>query len=110
MSNLVCRSNIKSNSEVSFCYHRHKHCSRCSSSGCILCKFVELRSWINISFDDLPMDIKPMIAVCDIWEKQFEEARTLNSNISDKPYDRQDSSSMDIDDGPTLIQSELLPR
>ncbi|CAF4844634.1 unnamed protein product, partial [Rotaria sp. Silwood2] len=99
----VCRNDIKSNVETSFCYHQHKHCSQCSSSGCILCKFIELRSWVNISFDDLPMDVKSIIVICDAWEKKFEEQQLLKSNNFSISYERQESS-MDIDDSQIPIQ------
>ncbi|CAF2756279.1 unnamed protein product [Rotaria sp. Silwood2] len=105
----VCRNDIKSNVETSFCYHQHKHCSQCSSSGCILCKFIELRSWVNISFDDLPMDVKSIIVICDAWEKKFEEQQLLKSNNFSISYERQESS-MDIDDSQIPIQNSSLQK
>ncbi|CAF3418681.1 unnamed protein product [Rotaria socialis] len=104
----VCRSNIKSNVETSDCYHQHKHCACCSSSGCILCKFIQLRSWVNSSFDDLPMDIKPILVICDDWEKKFEEELQLKTNSLIGFCERQDSSFMDIDESSPVVQSSNL--
>ncbi|CAF4029128.1 unnamed protein product [Rotaria magnacalcarata] len=100
----VCRSKIQSNVETSDCYHQHKHCACCSSSGCILCKFIQLRSWVNSSFDDLPMDIKPILVICDDWEKKFEEEQPLKTNSFIGFYERQDSSFMDIDESSPVVQ------
>ncbi|CAF2123596.1 unnamed protein product [Rotaria magnacalcarata] len=104
----VCRSKIQSNVETSDCYHQHKHCACCSSSGCILCKFIQLRSWVNSSFDDLPMDIKPILVICDDWEKKFEEEQPLKTNSFIGFYERQDSSFMDIDESSPVVQNSNL--
>ncbi|CAF3772146.1 unnamed protein product [Rotaria sp. Silwood1] len=104
----VCRNDKKPDIQASVCYHGHKCCSLCSSSGCILCKFIELRSWVNTSLDDLPMELKPIIAVCDAWEKKFEEEQQLKSNNFGISCERQESASMDIDDSAAPIQNSSL--
>lgn len=105
ISILVCCSDVKPNTSSSICYHHHKHCSQCPSSGCILCKFLELRSWAHLTFENLPNDLQRIIATCDNWEKKFEEMQQINSNAF---YDRQDSSFMDTDDNPMTIGSKFL--
>ena len=101
MLNLVCGDQVKPNVDIGTCYHQHRHCSRCSSSGCILCRFIGLRSWINSSFDDLPIALKPVIAICESWEKKYE-------NTFNRICTRQDSSFMDIDDNSTSVQRKLV--
>lgn len=92
--------------KTSVCYHQHKHCADCSSSGCFLCKFIQLRSWVNSRFDELPIDIKPIVVVCHDWEKNFEEQPLKLDNIA-KLCDRQDSSHMDIDENPVAIRCKF---
>ena len=54
------------------------------------------------------MTIKPVIAICEGWEKKYEESQRLNSNTFNRICSRQDSLFMDIDDNPPSIQSKPL--
>jgi hypothetical protein len=57
----------------------------------------------NFNFDNPPSNIQRIIDVFDTWEKKFEEAQQLNSNNFVLSFDRQNSSTMDVDtyEGPT---------
>jgi hypothetical protein len=100
---LVCYKTIKLDDGIFSCHLQHKRCSHCPPSGCILCKFNGLRSWVNSTLDDLPPDIQYIVTTCDALEKQFESIQPMNSN-----YDRQDSTAMDVDYNPVSIQSKFL--
>jgi hypothetical protein len=104
---LVCRNNFKLNAGISVCDLQHKRCSQCPPSGCILCQFYRLRSWGNITFDDLPPAIQPIVGMCDALEKKFEETQQLNLNNVNVSYDRQDSTIMDVDYNPVPIESKF---
>ncbi len=90
---------------ISVCDLQHKRCSQCPPSGCLLCKFNGLRSWINSSLDNLPHDIEPIVRYCDALEKKFEETQQINSNNANVSYLRDDSASMDVDYNPVPVQS-----
>jgi hypothetical protein len=100
---LVCSTDLKTDGRISTCPSQHKHCSKCSPSGCLLCHFLSIRSLPNFNFDNPPSNIQRIIDVFDTWEKKFEEAQQLNSNNFVLSFDRQNSSTMDVDtyEGPT---------
>ncbi|CAF1214587.1 unnamed protein product [Adineta steineri] len=94
----VCCNSLKSNGNSPVCHQNHKHCPQCSPSGCYLCKFLALRSWIHSTFENLPNDLQPIVMVCHNLEKMFEDVQQSNVNNSNELYNRQDSSNMDSDD------------
>jgi len=90
---LVCCNGINPGDSLFLCAHKHLHCSQCTSDGCLLCQFRELKAWNDKSYRDLPTLCQRALYACQIWEKKFEETR--QSTYSQ--YDKQNSSSMEYD-------------
>ncbi len=84
MSILVCCSGLNSDDQPSQCYRKHLYCSQCTSEGCIVCQFGELKAWNQKKFDDLPANFKHVFYACEVWQNKSEEDTSASVQYKNK--------------------------
>jgi hypothetical protein len=97
---LVCCTGIKADDRTFPCNQNqnHSHCTQCTSDGCLLCQFHELKAWNDKDFRDLPPNTQHALYACQIWQNKYEESPLPIPKHS--THDKKDSSLTERDNEP----------
>lgn len=105
----MCCNGIKSDDKSFPCRENHHRCPQCSSDGCILCQFHQLREWNDKSYRDHSCLCQRVLYTCDTWKTKCEEMKKSMPNDSIfSQYQQQNSQLIEHDNQPQFNSGEIL--